>query len=290
MTDKQGKCPFGYGNTDNVRHIEESIKKDFSKSMSYGDYLNLEKLLQLQTPLSDHHDEMLFIIIHQASELWIKLAVFELQGAMDDIVERDIDSSLKKLSRISRIQEQLTQSWSILSTLTPADYLQFRDDLGNSSGFQSYGYRSLEFMLGNKNRAMLQVHKHDKSVYETLKKYSDTPSVYELALQVLAEHFPIAPQVLDRDFSKPYIPHDSVLQAWLQVYRNPEKYWILYALAEKLVDIEDSFQNWRFRHLSTVTRIIGFRQGTGGSSGVAFLKKALDIRFFPELFDLRTKL
>lgn len=300
--DKHSKCPFGYGSTDtpkptgekpnpkNVREIEDGVKKDFANDMSYGDYLKLNPLLSLQNPLSDEHDEMLFIIIHQASELWIKLAVFELESAMTDIKNRNFDNALKKLARISRIQEQLTQSWTILATLTPSDYLKFRDDLGHSSGFQSYGYRTLEFLLGNKNPDMLNVHKHDDDVYNTLKKHGDAPSVYDLTIQVLAEHFPIDQSVLNRDFTQPYTPHDSVQQAWKTVYENAEEYWILYALGEKLVDIEDSFQMWRFRHLSTVTRIIGFRTGTGGSSGVAFLKKALDIRFFPELFDVRTVL
>ncbi|MGB1361175.1 MAG: tryptophan 2,3-dioxygenase [Alphaproteobacteria bacterium] len=266
------------------------MKQDFSKDMSYGDYLNLNKLLSLQTPLSDHHDEMLFIIIHHASELWIKLAEHELAAAMKDIENDNVEQALKKLSRISRIQENLIQSWSILSTLTPADYLEFRDDLGNSSGFQSYGYRSLEFMLGNKNEKMLNVHKHDKEVYAKLKTILDAPSVYELVLQKLSQHFPIDDEVINRDFSKPYVANESVLNAWMKVYQESEKYWQFYAIAEKLVDIEDTFQNWRFRHLSTVKRIIGFKTGTGGSSGVGFLEKALEINFFPELFDVRTEL
>ena len=306
MTDKPTGCPYGYGseqgsepineqgnaqqNVNNIRNLEDGIQKDFSKNMSYGDYLNLEKLLDLQEPRSSQHDEMLFIIIHQASELWIKLMDHELKSAMQDLKNDNMDGVQKKLSRVNRIQEQLIQSWSVLSTLTPADYLAFRDDLGQSSGFQSYGYRAIEFMLGNKNKKMLAVHRHDKKVHDELERLLHAPSIYELVLMKLNTTFPIDKSVLERDFSEPYVPHDSVLQAWTNVYKNTDEHWQFYELAEKLVDIEDTFQYWRFKHMSTVNRIIGSKKGTGGSSGVNFLRKALEISFFPELFDVRSSL
>ena len=279
------KCPYT-----NIRNIEEGVEQDFSDKMSYGDYLNMKDLLSLQTPLGDSHDEMLFIIIHQASELWIKLAGYELASAMEDIKADKFGVAQKKLSRIGRIQEQLIQSWTVLSTMTPADYLTFRDDLGESSGFQSVGYRSLEFMLGNKHKGMLNVHQHDEEAYNSLKTILEAPSVYDIVLEKLSHHYPIDGVVLNRDVTEPYVFNKSVLDAWKNVYKNSHEQWELYELAEKLVDIEDWFQQWRHRHLSTVVRVIGFRKGTGGSSGVEFLKKALDISFFPELYEVRTVL
>ena len=275
----------------NYRPLEDSIKTDFSQDMSYGDYLNLEPILTAQKPLSKEHDEMLFIIIHQASELWLKLVGVELQEAINNVKSGDFGHAFKVVSRVKQILRQLTQSWNILSTLTPVDYLKFRDDLGSSSGFQSYGYRKIEFLLGNKHKALIEVHKSKPDVYQNLTEILHQPSLYDEVIKVLASNgFAIDQAVLERDVSLPYETNTSVRQAWLSVYRNAGDHFQLYELAEKLVDIEDSFQEWRFKHMYTVQRIIGHRMGTGGSSGVAFLKKALDTSFFPELFELRTKL
>lgn len=289
-------CPYSINpnqsaSISNHRDVEESIHTDFKDDMSYGDYLNLEKVLSAQHPLSDQHDEMLFIVIHQASELWIKLAGHELTEAISNIKNGDFGHAFKVISRVKQILGQLTQSWGILSTLTPVDYLKFRDTLGHSSGFQSYGYRKIEFLLGNKNAKLLKVHENDPSVHQELNTILNQPSLYDEALLALKSHgLPVDDSVIHRDFSQPYQHNDSVLQAWLTVYQNAEHYFHLYELAEKLVDIEDSFQQWRFKHMYTVQRIIGNKIGTGGSSGVSFLKKALDISFFPELFELRTQL
>jgi tryptophan 2,3-dioxygenase len=275
----------------NYRKLENSIHTDFKNDMSYGDYLQLDQILSAQAPLSDQHDEMLFIVIHQASELWLKLAGHELTAAIEMIKAKDFGPAFKVISRVKQIFNQLTQSWHILSTLTPVDYLKFRDSLGHSSGFQSYGYRKLEYLLGNKNKDLLKVHASNEPVFEELNAISNAPSLYDTILQLMAEQgFEIANSQLNRDFNEPYQRHDSVLEAWLTVYQNADKHFELYELAEKLVDIEDAFQNWRFKHMYTVQRIIGNKMGTGGSSGVGFLKKALDISFFPELFELRTKL
>ncbi|WP_216639377.1 tryptophan 2,3-dioxygenase [Vibrio salilacus] len=271
--------------------MEKDIHTDFKDDMSYGDYLQLNQILSAQTPLSDQHDEMLFIIIHQSSELWLKLAGHELTEAIENLKQGDFGHASKVISRVKQIFNQLTQSWNILSTLTPVDYLKFRDALGHSSGFQSYGYRKLEFLLGNKNQTLLQVHENDSKVHQELKGILEAPSLYDVALSMLSEQgLKIDKNHLYRDVSLPYEKNDSVLNAWLTVYRDADTYFELYELAEKLVDIEDSFQQWRFKHMYTVQRIIGNKTGTGGSSGVAFLKKALDISFFPELFELRTQL
>ncbi len=275
----------------NFREMEKDIHTDFKDDMSYGDYLQLNQILSAQTPLSDQHDEMLFIIIHQSSELWLKLAGHELTEAIENLKQGDFGHASKVISRVKQIFNQLTQSWNILSTLTPVDYLKFRDALGHSSGFQSYGYRKLEFLLGNKNQTLLQVHENDSKVHQELKGILEAPSLYDVALSMLSEQgLKIDKNHLYRDVSLPYEKNDSVLNAWLTVYRDADTYFELYELAEKLVDIEDSFQQWRFKHMYTVQRIIGNKTGTGGSSGVAFLKKALDISFFPELFELRTQL
>lgn len=282
-------CP--YSNTENIREVEDSIHTDFKDNMSYGDYLCLEQILSAQKPQSDVHDEMLFITIHQASELWLKLAGHELNVAVTNLQELNFGHASKVISRVKQIFIQLTQSWNILSTLTPVDYLKFRDSLGYSSGFQSYGYRKLEFLLGNKNKDLLKVHKSTPVVYEELNDILHKPSLYDEAIKLLAHSgFAIDDAALNRDFSQPYLSNDSVLQAWLSVYNDTDKYFELYELGEKLVDIEDSFQQWRFKHMYTVQRIIGHKVGTGGSSGVGFLKKALDISFFPELLELRTHL
>ena len=280
-------CPH----QNNYRPLEDSIHTDFKDNMSYGDYLNLEQILSAQHPQSKEHDEMLFIVIHQASELWLKLAGHELAAAIRFLEDEQFGPAFKVISRVKQIFLQLTQSWNILSTLTPVDYLKFRDDLGQSSGFQSYGYRKIEFMLGNKNQDLIKVHKANPSVHHELMSLSESPSLYDVVIKIMDKRgFEVDKELLERDFNQPYSENDSVLNAWVNVYQNAEKHFELYELAEKLMDIEDSFQNWRFKHMYTVQRIIGNKTGTGGSSGVAFLKKALEISFFPELLSLRTKL
>lgn len=275
----------------NNRKIEDNIHTDFDNEMSYGDYLKLDQILSAQQPLSSEHDEMLFIIIHQTSELWLKLAGHELDNAISCIQENNFGPAFKVIARVKQIFIQLTQSWNILSTLTPADYLKFRDDLGKSSGFQSYGYRKLEFMLGNKNKEMLKVHQSSPTAHSELEELLHKPSLYDEVIKAMTKSgFTIDEAVTNRDFTAPYQSNKSVLDAWLQVYQQPEKHFELYELAEKLVDIEDAFQQWRFKHMYTVQRIIGHKHGTGGSSGVSFLKKALDVSFFPELFEVRTYL
>lgn len=275
----------------NYRELEQSIHTDLKDRMTYGEYLELPDILNAQTLRSEEHDEMLFIIIHQASELWLKLAGYEVESAIKNVEEEDFRHAFKVIARVKMILAQLTQSWSILSTMTPVDYLKFRDSLGPASGFQSYGYRKLEFLLGNKNRKLVEVHRHDDPVYEELSRILNSPSLYDVVLRKLrASGFDIDDEKIDRDFSEPYEPNESVQAAWLKIYSDPDKYFELYELAEKLVDIEDAFQNWRFKHMYTVQRIIGNRMGTGGSSGVTFLKKALETSFFPELFAIRTEL
>jgi len=271
--------------------MEDGITTDLQGKMRYGDYLNLENILSAQEPLSTHHDEMLFIIIHQASELWLKLAGHEISAAISNVRNSDFGHAFKVISRVKQILNQLVDSWNILATMTPVDYHKFRPKLGSASGFQSYGYRKLEFLLGNKNSDILKVHEGSPLAYNELSDILSEPSLYDEVIRKLHESgFDIDSAVLDRDVSLPYERNESVLQAWLQIYRNSEKYFELYELAEKLVDIEDAFQQWRFKHMYTVQRIIGQQMGTGGSSGVTFLKKALDISFFPELLELRTEL
>ena len=275
----------------NYRAMEDSIHTDFKEDMSYGDYLCLEKILSAQQLQSEQHDEMLFVIIHQASELWLKLAGHELTAAIKNVKERNFGQAFKVISRVKQIVRQLTQSWDILSTLTPVDYLKFRDDLGHSSGFQSFGYRKVEFLLGNKNASLLTVHEGNALVHSELKGILEQPSLYDEVISALhTAGLKIDTEVLQRDVTLPYQSHDSVLNAWLTVYQNSDQYFEYYELAEKLVDIEDVIQQWRFKHMSTVMRIIGNKAGTGGSSGVNFLKKALDISFFPELYSVRSQL
>lgn len=264
---------------------------DFKGEMSYADYLALDRLLDAQNPRSTSHDELLFITIHQASELWLKLALHELDAAIAKVRADDLAPAFKMTARVSRVFAQLIQSWDVLSTMTPADYLSFRDALGRSSGFQSYQYRLLEFALGNKDRAMLAPHGHHPELHARLEASLQRPSLYDESHRLLARRgLEVAPEVLNRDVSLPYRPHDSVRAAWVAVYRDPSRYWDLYELAEELVDIEDSFQQWRFRHMTTVKRVIGFRQGTGGTAGVSYLRQRLDHVFFPELWDVRTSL
>ncbi|MFC4556785.1 tryptophan 2,3-dioxygenase [Virgibacillus kekensis] len=270
---------------------EKDIHTDFMDDMTYGDYLQLDQLLSSQKRLSGHHDEMLFIIIHHVSELWLKLIIHETQAAITAIQQDELQASFKMLARVSKIQSQIIQAWDVLSTLTPAEYMEFRDKLGNASGFQSDQYRLVEFVLGYKTPHILKIYKKNPELYDTLLKAYEQPGLYDVSIQALARNgFAINPDVLNRDFSKTYQGDSSVEAAWLEVYRNVDEHWELYQLAEKLVDIEDWFQQWRFRHMKTVERIIGHKQGTGGSSGVGYLKQVLDHYFFPELWNIRTKI
>ncbi|HLR11350.1 MAG TPA: tryptophan 2,3-dioxygenase [Sporosarcina sp.] len=270
---------------------DKGIYTDFKERMTYGEYLNLDKILASQTRLSDHHDEMLFIVIHQVSELWMKLILHEINGAIEAIQQDELPEAFKMLARVSRTQTQLIQSWDVLATLTPAEYMEFRDELGQASGFQSYQNRQIEFALGYKQPHILKIYEKDPALAATLKESFEAPSIYDVAIQALYRAgFPIKEQLLTRDYSKTYEGDNSVAHAWLQVYQDVDQYWDLYQLAEKLVDIEDCHQQWRFRHMKTVERIIGHKIGTGGSAGVSYLKSVLDHRFFPELWDVRTKL
>ena len=270
---------------------ESGIHTDFSEDMTYGEYLHLDNLLSSQNRLSGHHDEMLFIIIHQVSELWMKLILHELTSAIQAIQADRMQSASKMLARVTKIQTQIIQAWDVLSTLTPAEYLEFRDKLGKASGFQSFQYRQIEFALGYKTKHILKIYEQEKELYEELKGAFHGPSIYDVSIQALARAgFAINPALLNRDYTITYIGDESVAEAWKVVYRNVDQYWNLYQLAEKLVDVEDWLQQWRFRHMKTVERIIGFKKGTGGSSGVNYLRHVLDHRFFPELWDLRTNL
>lgn len=270
---------------------ESGIHTDFSEDMTYGEYLHLDNLLSSQNRLSGHHDEMLFIIIHQVSELWMKLILHELTSAIQAIQADRMQSAFKMLARVTKIQTQIIQAWDVLSTLTPAEYLEFRDKLGKASGFQSFQYRQIEFALGYKTKHILKIYEQEKELYEELKGAFHGPSIYDVSIQALARAgFAINPALLNRDYTITYVGDESVAEAWKVVYRNVDQYWNLYQLAEKLVDVEDWLQQWRFRHMKTVERIIGFKKGTGGSSGVNYLRHVLDHRFFPELWDLRTNL
>lgn len=270
---------------------DEQVHWDLGESKSYGEYLSLGQILTAQRPVSPEHDEMLFIIIHQASELWMKLCLHELTAARDHIRRDDLGPSFKMLARVSRIQAQLTQSWDVLATMTPAEYSMFRNQLGRASGFQSFQYRMLEFIIGNKNADTIEVHKRDPENYEALHRALNTPSIYDEVLRLLSRRgFQIPDEYLDRDWSLPYQPSKQVAAAWLSVYHSVDDNWDLYDLAEKLVDLDHKFQLWRFSHMKTVERIIGYKRGTGGTGGVSYLTKALELRFFPELWTIRTSM
>ena len=262
-----------------------------ASTMSYGQYLRLDRILEAQKPLSPDRNEMLFIIQHQTSELWMKLMLHELKGAIEGLRADKLPSVFKMLARVSRIMEQLVQAWSVLATMTPSEYTALRPYLGTSSGFQSFQYREIEFRLGNKNRAMLAPHAGNPAVAAELRQVLSEPSLYDEAIAVLARRgFPIDPSLLHRDFTEKLAPNESVQAAWTEIYREPEGNFDLYELAEELVDLEDAFRLWRFRHVTTVERIIGFKRGTGGTAGVEYLRKMLDVVLFPELWRLRTEL
>ncbi|WP_042303317.1 tryptophan 2,3-dioxygenase [Paraburkholderia kururiensis] len=313
VDEQPGGCPFGHGAAGGhgakarhaAQHVPEALaagraaddagwhsaQLDFSKSMSYGDYLSLDPILSAQHPLSPDHNEMLFIIQHQTSELWMKLALYELRAALACVHRDDLPPAFKMLARVSRVFEQLVQAWNVLATMTPSEYTAMRPYLGASSGFQSYQYRLLEFLLGNKNEQMLKPHAHRPDVFAQVQAALEAPSFYDEVVRLLARRgFPIAQERLERDWTQPTAHDASVEAAWLEVYRDPSRHWDLYEMAEELVDLEDAFRQWRFRHVTTVERIIGFKQGTGGTNGAPYLRKMLDVVLFPELWHVRTVL
>ena len=270
---------------------DEPIHWELGSSLSYGEYLHLEKVLDAQKPLSVEHDEVMFIIVHQTSELWMRLMLHELNAALECIRRDDLDPTFKMFERVSRVQTQLISTWDVLSTLTPFEYSAFRNALGRSSGFQSFQYRMLEFLLGNKNADMIKVHTRDRAAYEALERALDAPSLYDEVLRLLSRRgYGIPDDYLTRDFREPYRPSKEVAGAWLGVYHNAKKDWDLYKLAEGLVSLDQNFQLWRCHHLKTVERIIGYKPGTGGSGGVSYLAKALELKFFPELWQVRTSM
>ncbi|MBC3811992.1 tryptophan 2,3-dioxygenase [Undibacterium aquatile] len=276
-----GKCPMSW----------HGAQMDFSNDMSYGDYLGLDQILTAQHPRSPNHNEMLFIVQHQTSELWIKLMLHELHAVRQQIRNNDLPPAFKMLSRVARIMDQLVHAWDVLATMTPSEYTAIRPYLGASSGFQSHQYRELEYLLGNKNAALLSVHESKPAIHATLSDALHTPSIYDEAIMLMARQgLVIDAERLQADWTQSTTSNESVKEAWLQVYRAPEQHWSLYELAEKLVDMETAFRIWRFRHVTTVERIIGFKTGTGGTAGVSYLRKMLDVVLFPELFALRTAL
>lgn len=279
--------------TANKRELEQGIHTDLRNRLTYSGYLCLDQLLAAQKPLSHppHHDEMLFIVQHQTSELWIKLLLHELEAAIRYVQHDQLEPCFKILARVKQIQMQLFNQWSVLETLTPTEYAQFRGVLGTASGFQSVQYRALEFTLGNKSAELLQVYAHDSRAHAWLEKLLRQPSLYDEFLRYLARRgLPVPRERVERDWSEPYERHSGVVAVFKVIYDDTARWWDAYEMCEKLVDVEEYFQLWRFRHMKTVERIIGHKQGTGGSSGVAFLKKALDLTFFPELIDVRTEI
>jgi len=277
----------------NIRVIEKDIKTDLENRLTYESYLALDQVLNAQHPVSDppHHDEMLFIIQHQTSELWLKLIVHELKAAITHIRADNPGPVMKILARVKQIQRQLFEQWAVLETLTPTEYAAFRHVLRFASGFQSLQYRMVEFLLGNKNAGMLKVFSYDPAAQEELANVLNSPSIYDEFLCYLARQGHAVPEShLKRDWSVPHVRNPDLVPVFKEIYDNPHSYWAEYDLCEKLVDVEESFQLWRFRHMKTVERVIGFKRGTGGSSGVGFLKKALELTFFPELLDVRTEI
>ena len=270
---------------------EEGAQLDFSKDMSYSDYLHLDPILSAQHPLSPAHDEMLFIVQHQTSELWMKLLLHELSAAVKCVADDDLGSAFKMLARVSKIMEQLVHAWDVLATMTPPEYSAIRPYLSNSSGFQSWQYRCIEFACGNKQPAMLEQHRHRPNRLAEVEAALHQPSLYDESLRLLHRRgISVPAAALQRDVTAPYVGDKGVEAAWLQVYRDPDAHWDLYQLGEELVDLEDAFRLWRFRHLTTVQRIIGFKTGTGGTAGVSYLRAMLDVELFPELWSIRTSL
>ncbi|WP_295470529.1 tryptophan 2,3-dioxygenase [uncultured Pseudomonas sp.] len=281
------QCPYSHGNAEQWH----DAKLDFSNDMSYGDYLDLKRILSAQHPLSEDHNELLFIIQHQTSELWMKLMLHELRAAREQLKQGDLPPAFKMLARVSRIFDQMVHAWAVLATMTPSEYVAFRPSLGQSSGFQSFQYREIEFILGNKSVPLMQPHAHRPELLDGLQKSLEEPSLYDEAIRLLAKAgLPIDAERLEQVAPTRTLRNDSVEAAWKVVYQNPSQYWDLYQLAEKFIDLEDSFRQWRFRHVTTVERIIGFKQGSGGTEGVGYLRKMLDTELFPELWSLRSTL
>jgi tryptophan 2,3-dioxygenase len=277
----------------NERPLEDGIVRDFKVNLSYGKYLHLDEILNAQHPVStpEHHDELLFILQHQTSELWLKLVLHELRTVRRQLADDELRPALKGLARVKHIQRTLTEQWSVLATLTPSEYAEFRSFLGTSSGFQSYQYRAVEFMLGNKDRRMLSIFDDDPAAHSLLTEALESPSVYDEFLRYLGRHgYGVPAELLRRDVTLPYQFNEDLVPVFVEIYSDPEKHWAAYETCEELVDLEENFQLWRFRHLKTVERTIGFKRGSGGSSGVAFLKSALDLTFFPELYAVRTEI
>jgi tryptophan 2,3-dioxygenase len=293
-------CPMGHGGAAAPARsegagerivAEEGARLDFKADMSYGDYLHLDQVLTAQHPLSPDHNEMLFIVQHQTSELWMKLMLHELRAAVAAIAADELGGAFKMLARVSRIMEQLVHAWDVLATMTPPEYSAIRPYLSASSGFQSYQYRCIEFAMGNKNAAMLKPHAHRPDLLAQVEAAWRAPSLYDESLRLLARRgIAIPASHLERDWTQPYVESDAVRDAWLEVYRDTQQHWDLYQLGEELTDLEDTFRLWRFRHVTTVQRIIGFKRGTGGTGGVSYLRKMLDTVLFPEVWALRTEL
>lgn len=283
--------PLGGQERSDVGASFHGAQLDFSKDMSYGDYLKLDQILSAQHPLSPEHNEMLFIVQHQTSELWMKLMLHEMQAAVACVAADRLPEAFKMLARVSKIMEQLVHAWDVLATMTPPEYTAIRPYLSNSSGFQSAQYRRIEFMLGNKNAAMLKPHAHRPDLLAEVEAAWRAPSLYDEAIRLMQRRGIAVPaEALERDWTQPYAASEGVKAAWLEVYRSPERHWDLYQMGEELVDLEDAFRLWRFRHVTTVERVIGFKRGTGGTSGVSYLRKMLDTVLFPELWALRTEL
>jgi tryptophan 2,3-dioxygenase len=291
-----GRCPMGHGADPAPSRgerivAEEGAQLDFKADMSYGDYLHLDQVLSAQHPLSPDHNEMLFIVQHQTSELWMKLMLHELRAAVAAIAADELGTAFKMMARVSRIMEQLVHAWDVLATMTPSEYSAIRPYLAASSGFQSWQYRCIEFAMGNKNAAMLKPHAHRPDLLAQVEQAAGLPSLYDESLRLLARRgLAIPADYLERDWTQPYVESTAVRDAWLVVYRDPQQHWDLYQLGEELTDLEDAFRLWRFRHLTTVQRIIGFKRGTGGTGGVSYLRKMLDTVLFPEVWALRTEL
>jgi len=280
-----------YEGSERVDLSDEPVHWELGSSLSYSEYLQLDKVLDAQKPLTYEHDEMMFIIVHQSSELWMRLMLHELRGVLECVRRDDLDPSFKMLTRVTHVQTQLIATWDVLSTMTPFEYSAFRNALGRSSGFQSVQYRMLEFLLGNKHPQMVEVHKRDPQAFAALQSILEAPSLYDEVLRLLSRRgYGIPEDYLSRDFKEPYIASKQVAGAWLGVYHNAEKDWDLYELAERLVDLDQKFQLWRCHHLKTVERIIGYKPGTGGTGGVSYLAKALELKFFPELWTIRTSM
>jgi len=278
---------------ENQRPLEDGIVHDFKVNLSYGRYLHLDEILHAQHPVSvpEHHDELLFILQHQTSELWLKLVLHELRAVLRRLAKDELRPALKGLARVKHIQRTLTEQWSVLATLTPSEYAEFRSFLGTSSGFQSYQYRAVEFTLGNKDRRMLSIFNDEPDARAMLVEALEAPSVYDEFLRHLARHGHDVPvELLQRDVTLPYVFNEDLVPVFHRIYADPEQFWGAYEACEELVDLEENFQLWRFRHLKTVERTIGFKRGTGGSSGVKFLREALDLTFFPELYAVRTEI